>query len=150
MPDLKGKIIIRPLPIWEKGGARSCGMGGTGTVVTIQSKNKELAVKLLDFAKLSKEGAIKTWTVLGFDPIRWDVWDAPEMKADNKFTDYFGKGIFSMLLSIKSEIPGTMITDKYPAAIDLLKKNVCFKVLSNQSQTPEQALKEAADELRKK
>jgi len=150
MPDLKGKIIIRPLPVWEKGGARSCGMGGTGTVVTIQSKNKELAVKFLDSAKLSKEGAIKTWTVLGFDPIRWDVWDAPEMKSDNKFTDYFGKGIFSMLLSIKNEIPGTMITDKYPAAIDLLKKNVCFKVLSNQSQTPEQALKEAADELRKK
>ncbi|MBN2546588.1 MAG: extracellular solute-binding protein [Spirochaetes bacterium] len=150
MPDLKGKIIVRPLPVWEKGGNRSCGMGGTGTVVTIQSKNKDMAVKLLDFAKLSKDGAIKTWTVLGFDPIRWDVWDAPEMKAVNKFTDYFGKGIFSMLLSIKNEIPGTMITDKYPAAIDLLKKNVCFNVLSAQSQTPEEALKQAANELRKK
>ncbi len=149
MPDLKGKIIVRPLPVWESGGNRSCGMGGTGTAVTVQSKNKDLAVKFLEYAKLSKQGATKTWTILGFDPIRWDVWDLPEMKVDNKFTDYFGKGVFDMLLSIKDEIPGTMITEKYPAAIDQLKKNVCFKALSDQSLTPEQALKQAAEELRK-
>ena len=150
MPELKGKIIVRPLPVWEKGGDRSCGMGGTGTVATVQSKDQDLAVKFLAYAKLSKQGAINTWTKLGFDPIRWDVWDAPEMKADNEFTDYFGKGVFDMLISIKDEIPGTVITEKYPMAIDLLKKNVCFNVLSTQSQTPEEALKEAADELRKK
>jgi arabinosaccharide transport system substrate-binding protein len=148
MPDLKGKIIIRPLPVWTKGGKRSAGMGGTGTVITNQSKNKALAQKFLAAAKLSKEGAIKTWTVLGFDPLRWDVWTDPAMKADNQYTDYFGKGIFEMLIQIKDEINPTMITEKYPLAIDLLKKNVCFKVLKEQSQTPEEALKEAAKELR--
>jgi arabinosaccharide transport system substrate-binding protein len=148
MPDLKGKIIIRPLPRWEEGGVRSCGMGGTGTAVTIQSEYQDLAVRFLAAAKLSKEGSIKTWTVLGFDPVRWDVWSDPAMREDNKFTDYFGKGIFDMLLEIKDEIPGTQVPPLYPMAIDLLKKNVCFNVLNNRSQTPEEALKQAADELR--
>lgn len=149
MPDLKGKMIIRPLPVWEKG-AKSAGMGGTGTVVTTQSKNRDLAVKFLADAKLSREGAIKTWTLLGFDPIRWDVWDAPEMTADNEFTAYFGKEIFSVLLEIKDEINPTVITEKYPLAIDLIKRNVSFKALRELSQTPEKALSEVAEELRKK
>ena len=41
-----------------------------------------------------------------------------------------------------------MVTEKYPSAIDLLKKNVSFKVIKEQSHTPAEALKEAADELR--
>ncbi len=149
MPDLKGKMIIRPLPAWHKGGRRSAGMGGTGTAITAQSKNKALALKLLAAAKLSREGSIKTWTLLGFDPLRWDVWNDPAMKADNQYTNYFGKDIFSMLTSIKDEIGPTVITEKYPLAIDLIKKNVSFKALKEQSETPEQVLKEVANELRK-
>lgn len=148
MPDLKGKIAIRPLPVWEEGGNRSAGMGGTGTVVTVQSKHQDLAVEFLGEARLSEEGAKKLWTLLGFDPVRWDVWDSPEMKADNEYTNYFGKGIFEMLLEIKDEINPTIITEDYPKAIDLLKKNVSFKTIQEQSMTPEEALKEAADELR--
>ncbi|HYH04858.1 MAG TPA: arabinose-binding protein, partial [Bacillota bacterium] len=66
------------------------------------------------------------------------------------FTAYFGKGIFTTLTQIKDEINPTIITEKYPVAIDLLKKNVCFKALKEQSQTPEQALQAAAKELRQK
>ncbi len=148
MPDLKGKMIIRPLPVWEEGGNRSAGMGGTGTVVTIQSKNKDLAAEFLAEAKISEEGAKRLWTVLGFDPVRWDVWDSPEMKADNQYTDYFGKNIFDILLEVKDEISPTVVTEQYPEAIDLIKKNVSFKTVKEQSMTPEEVLKEVADELR--
>ncbi len=150
MPDLKGKIAIRPLPVWEEGGNRSAGMGGTGTVITNQSKEQDLAKAFLAAAKLSKEGSIKTWTILGFDPLRWDAWTDPAMTADNEFTDYFGKGIFDMLVTIKDEIGPTQITELYPDAVTLVQKNVVFKALQEQSQTPEEALKEAADELRAK
>lgn len=148
MPDLEGKIVIRPLPVWEEDGNRSAGMGGTGTVVTIQSKNKDLAVEFLAEAKLSEEGSKKLWSVLGFDPVRWDVWDAPEMKADNVYTEYFSKDIFNMLLEIKDEINPTIVTEKYPKAIDLLKKNVSFKTVKEQSMTPEKVLEETAEELK--
>src|SRR5690606_27459681 len=36
MPDLSGKIVMKPMPAWEEGGFRSAGMGGTGTAVTKQ------------------------------------------------------------------------------------------------------------------
>ncbi len=147
MPDLKGKITIKPLPAWEEGGNRSAGMGGTGTVVTIQSKEQKLAVDFLGEAKLSKVGSKRLWTVLGFDPVRWDVWEETEMFADNIYTDYFGKDIFTMLLQIKDEINPTVVTEKYPLAIDLLKKNVCFKAL-RENMDAEEVLKEAANELR--
>jgi len=150
MPDLKGKILIAPAPAWTAGGARSAGMGGTGTSITVQCKNQELAKEFLAAAKLSREGSIKTYTKLGFDPLRWDVWDAPEMTAPNDFTDYFanGTGIFNVLLEVKDEINPTVITEKYPSAINLLKANATFKAVKEQSATPKKVLTQIADELR--
>lgn len=150
MPDLKDKILIAPAPAWTEGGARSAGMGGTGTSITVQCKNQELAKEFLAAAKLSREGSIKTYTKLGFDPLRWDVWDAPEMTAPNDFTDYFanGTGIFNVLLEVKDEINPTVITDKYPSAINLLKANATFKAVKEQSATPKEVLTQIAVELR--
>lgn len=143
MPKLTGKIAVRPLPVWTKGGARSAGMGGTGTAVTTQSKNQDLACRFLVYAKASKEGSVKTWTILGFDPIRWDAWTDPAMKAKNQYTDYFGTGVFDMLVSIKDEIKGINVGPKFPQAVTLVQKNVMFKVLGEKSATPAQALADA-------
>jgi len=149
MPDLKGKIIIRPMPVFP-GGKKSAGMGGTGTAITNQCKDQELAKSFMAFAKLSKEGSIKTWTILGFDPIRSDAWSDPAMTAPNKYTEYFGSDIFSTLQSIVTDIGSVNVGEKYPAAVSLVQKNVCFKVLKEQSQTPEEALKAANEELMEK
>lgn len=150
MPDLKGKIMVAPAPAWTEGGARSAGMGGTGTSITNQCENPELAKDFLAFAKLSREGTIKTYTVLGFDPLRWDVWDAPEITAPNVFTEYFQNGtdLFNVLLEVKDEINPTVITEIYPAAINLLKSEACFKTVAQQSATPEEVLTQIANELR--
>lgn len=149
MPDLKGKMVIRPMPTFP-GGKKSAGMGGTGTVVTTQSKNIELAKAFLAEAKLSKEGSIKTWSVLGFDPIRSDAWSDPAMTAPNKYTEYFGADIFSTLKNVVSDIGSINVGAKFPDAVSLVQKNVVFKVLKEKSQSASQALKEAADDLRSK
>jgi len=148
MPNLKGKIAIRPLPLWEENGSYAAGMGGTGTAVTNQCKDIELAKEFLAFSKLSVEGALKCWTLLGFDPLRWDVWEMDEMKAPNKFTDYFGTEVFDMLVELRDKLPSINIADKFPNAQTLVQSSVVFKVLSEQSMTPEEALKAAAAELR--
>jgi len=150
MPDLKGKITVAPAPSWTEGGARSAGMGGTGTSITNQCKNPELAKDFLAAAKLSREGTIKTYTELGFDPLRWDVWDAPEITAPNVFTEYFENGtdLFNVLLEVKDEINPTVITEIYPAAINLLKSEASFKAIAQQSATPEEVLTQIANELR--
>lgn len=148
MEDLKGKIEIRPLPRWEDGGNRSAGAGGTGTVVTNQSEHTELAKEFLAYAKLSEEGNIALWKVLGFDPPRWDVWDSPEIMEDNKFYQYFNDDIFEILLDIREEIDSIHITEKNPLVQQQLTTNVLNNVLRQQSQAAEEALKQAADEIR--
>lgn len=148
MENLKGKIAIRPLPAWEEGGNRSAGMGGTGTVVTNQSEHAELAKEFLAYTKLSEEGNIALWKVLGFDPPRWDVWESPAMKEDNKFYQYFGTNIFDVLLDIKDEINAVNVTAKTPIVQQQFTTNVFNNVIRQQSQTPEEALKQAAEEIR--
>ncbi|WP_078550447.1 ABC transporter substrate-binding protein [Litchfieldia alkalitelluris] len=143
MTDLKGKMVVRPLPAWEEGGKRSAGMGGTGTVVTNQTEHPELAKEFLAFAKLSKEANIKLWNVLGFDPPRWDVWEDPAVREDNKFYQFFGTDIFDTLLEIKDEINAVNITEYTPDVATELNTNTLINVLRENKQTPEEALNQA-------
>jgi arabinosaccharide transport system substrate-binding protein len=147
MPDLKGKMVIKPMPSWEPGSPRSAGMGGTGTVVTNQSKHPEIAKKFIAFAKLSKEGNIQLWKQLGFDPPRMDVWDSPELKEKNKFTEYFGDNIFDTLLEVKDEIEGVNIGEKTPDVSDAVKTTILFQTLVDMK-SPKKVLKEAEDQLK--
>ncbi|MFA9559442.1 ABC transporter substrate-binding protein [Evansella sp. AB-rgal1] len=148
MPDLKGKMEIRPLPAWEDGGFRSAGMGGTGTVVTNQTEHEQLAKDFLMYAKGSEEGNIKLWEIMGFDPPRWDVWESDALQADNKYYQYFGDYLFDMLLDIREEIHPVTITEKTPDIDGYLNTNTYHYVLREGNQTPEEALKEAADHVR--
>jgi arabinosaccharide transport system substrate-binding protein len=156
MTDLKGKMAIRPMPIFDgsvngiKSRFLSTGMGGTGTAVTMQSKNIALAKSFLVWVKGSKEANIAIWKQLGFDPMRWDVWTDPAMREPNKFTRYFqNNDIFGMMVAVKNGLNTTNVSGKYPEVIDVLKRNVSYQVLVEKSKTPEQALKDAAAELRK-
>ena len=149
MPDLDGKMAVRAMPVWEVGGGNSAGLGGTGTSVTNQAKNIELCKEFLYFAKMSKEGAIATWTELGFDPLRTDIYDDPTMTAPNVFTDYFGDDVYAVMGETAPSIAGLSTSNPlYPTALTLVQKTVMFEVLSEQSKTPAESLKAAADELR--
>jgi arabinosaccharide transport system substrate-binding protein len=148
MPDLKGKIAIKPMPAWPEGGGRSAGMGGTGTVVTNQSKNVELAKELLAFAKISNEGNIQLWQFLGFDPIRTETWSDPALREPNKFTAYFGDNIFDTLLEFKDEIAGVTIGERTPDVISAIQTQVMPSVM-NDMKDPAATLKAVADELRR-
>ncbi|WP_068675103.1 ABC transporter substrate-binding protein [Oceanobacillus sp. Castelsardo] len=148
MPELEGKIAIRPLPAWEEGGDRSAGMGGTGTVVTNQSEEAELAKEFLAYVKLSEEGSVNLWKVLGFDPPRWDVWESDAVREDNKYYQYFGDGIFDTLLEVKDEINSLHLTEYTPDIVTEYNTNIAESVLRQQSQTPEEALKQAAETVR--
>jgi len=149
MPDLDGKMAVRAMPVWVEGGANSAGLGGTGTSVTNQAKNIELCKEFLYFAKMSKEGAIATWTELGFDPLRTDIYEDPVMTAPNRFTDYFGDDVYAVMDETAPSIAGLSTSNPlYPTALTLVQKTVMFEVLSEQSKTPAESLKAAADELR--
>lgn len=147
MPDLEGKMVIRPMPKWSEDGNRSAGAGGTGTVVTNQTEHAELAQDFLAYAKLSEEGNIAIWEVLGFDPPMWTVWDSEEIRKDNKFYQYFGEDIFDTLLELRDEIESINITEKNPDMQQELTTNTFNSVLRQQSQTAQEALDQAAATL---
>lgn len=145
MPDLDGKITIQPLPAWEEGGFRSAGMGGTGTVVTNQTEHEELAKDFLAYAKLTERANEKLWTILGFDPPRWDVWDNHVFQEDNPFYQYFGDNIFEVLLDVRDEINSINITPHTPTVANEITTNVLNEVLRQKSDTAEEALKKAQE-----
>lgn len=147
IPDLKGKVIIRPMPAWEEGGNRSAGMGGTATSITNQAKNPALIKEFLTYAKLSKEGNLQIWKQLGFDPIRTDVWSDPAMKESNKFTDYFGTDIFDTLLSVKDEIAPVHIREKSPEVFDAIRNKAIPQIFIDMKD-PAQVLKDVQDSLK--
>lgn len=148
MPDLKGKIIIRPMPKWDADSFRSAGLGGTGTAITNQCKNIELAKAFEAHAKLSEEANIRIWNILGFDPPRWDVWPKLKDQPANKYTDYFGKEIFDVLMQVKDEINPVNMGELVPLVKDTYRTTTGNAVLMEQSQTAEEALKQLAEELR--
>lgn len=149
MPDLKGKIYVRPMPVWKSGDMRSAGMGGTGTAVTKQSKSPDLAIDFLAFAKLSHEGAVTIWKDLRFDPARFEAWNDPELQTPDAY--FGGEKVFDMLLKLRNEMPSpaSETTPLSSAAQDVVRNQVMYKALVERSMTPSQALKSAADELRK-
>ncbi|MGI6725913.1 MAG: ABC transporter substrate-binding protein [Christensenellales bacterium] len=148
MPELKGKIKIAPIPKWTDDDVSPV-FGGTGTAITTQSKNQDLAKRFLYEAKISKQGSTNIWTVLGFDPLRMDIWDSDAMKEPNIFTDYFGTGIFDTIIKMKDSFYPTNVTDPlFPSANLLIANDVLFNALTVRAQTPAEVLKDAADELR--
>jgi arabinosaccharide transport system substrate-binding protein len=150
MPDLKGKIYVRAMPVWKSGDLRSAGMGGTGTAVTKQTKYPELAVDFLAYAKLSHAGAVAIWKDLRFDPARFEAWSDPALSQPDP---YFGnEDVFKLLSSLgPDQMPSPLseTTDLSAAAQDVVKNQVMYKALGDRSMTPAQALKAGADELRK-
>lgn len=146
MPDLKGNVYIRPMPVFEEGDARTVGIGGTATSITTQCKNIDIAKKVVEEAKLTKEANINIWTKLAFDPVRTDVWDSEEL---TKASEYFGnESFFEIIAPYKDNIPSPVNSDLSAAAQDIVNSTVMYKVFVEQSATPEEALKAAADELR--
>ncbi len=82
MPEMEGKYDITTCPVFEEGQKCSVGIGGTGTVVTEQSADPELAAKWLAWAKCSEEGQYLIWTELGFDVCNTDCWTMDEFAED--------------------------------------------------------------------
>ncbi len=129
MPDLKGKIKVAPMPLWSDGGHKTAQMGGTGTAVVKTSANAETAKEFLAFAKLSKEGNVELWRILGFDPIRKDVYSLPELSEPNAFFDFFGDDLFDVVSSMLDDVPNTCLTDMYPSAADIVKNQMAYKLV---------------------
>ena len=146
MPDEKGKWALAPCPVFEEGQDRSVGIGGTGTVVTNQSADPELAADFIAYAKCSEEGCIGIWENLGFDVCNTAVWTDPEITQDtsNQYIAFFKTNPFDVLNEIKEEIPAITVN----ANTFILGDYLCvttFNSIFEDGQDVAEALQECQD-----
>ncbi|MDB6255129.1 extracellular solute-binding protein [Lactobacillus amylovorus] len=151
MPKLKGKIAIAPMPVFNSTDRRSADGGGTATMVTNQTPKsaQKLVKEFVVFGKANKTMAGKQWSLLGFDPIRKDVWTSPVVKKDNKYTEYFGKGIFDVLVKLQDQTGHVTTTNKRsPVINDYLLKYTLPSVIGKGSPSAKVALDKAQTALK--
>nr|WP_314464836.1 extracellular solute-binding protein [uncultured Clostridium sp.] len=148
MPDMKGKIAMAPLPVFKDGQSRSVGIGGTGTVVTKQSSEPELAADFITYAKCSAEGSRQIWEQLGFDVCNTKLWtdDTVTKDSSNKYISFFKTNPFDVLNEVKSEINTLSITKMTPSINDYFCTTTLNEVLEDGKDVDE-ALKEAQEYL---
>ncbi|MDF2588693.1 MAG: transporter substrate-binding protein [Anaerocolumna sp.] len=132
MPEMTDTWAIAPCPVFEAGQPRSVGIGGTGTVVSKQSKNADLAAEFISWAKLSYEGNVKIWENLGFDTCNTTIWSDDKITNDtsNKYIAYFKTNPFDTLNEIKNEIGKIKVGKINPAIseqFNLTILNNCFE-----------------------
>lgn len=151
MPDLKNKITMKPMPVWDSKSAKSAGLGGTGTAVTKYSKNQDLAKDFLVYAKLSEEGNIEIWRQLGFDVMRTSLWTSDIMKEENQFTTYFINNPYDVLNQIGSDIPSGYSYEKSPPVIIVLNSQISFQIfeeMKNPKETLDMFQKQLENEVK--
>ncbi len=146
MPEEKGKWYIAKCPVFEAGQKCSVGIGGTGTVVTQQSANKELASEFLCWAKMSEEGEQLIWDNLGFDVCNTVLWndDAFAHDDNNQYNQFFINYPYDVLYSIKDDI-GTVYTTAISPTINEQMCNVTLNDILENGVDVEEALQAAQD-----
>ena len=147
MPDLQGKMKVAPMPLWTDGGYKTAQMGGTGTAVVKTSKNLELAKDYLAFATMSYDAGLQSWLLLGFDPIRTDLYGSEDLKQDNKFFQYYEDNIFAAIEGTLDSVAPTCLIDTYPTAADIVKQQMGYNLFILR-QDPATVAQDCAEELR--
>ncbi len=148
-----GRIGIAPMPVFDEADfGVSYGGGGTGTVVTVQSENPELAGEWLCWAKLSEEGNRDIWNVLGFDPCNTSLWEDEELTTneDNQFISFFIDNPFDVLNTIKDDIRTIKSTYAVPTISDIMTTVTLPDIIENGVPAEEAAIaaqEQAVNEL---
>jgi arabinosaccharide transport system substrate-binding protein len=132
LPEMTDTWAIAPCPVFTEGQNRSVGIGGTGTVVSNQSKNADLAAEFVAYAKLSYDGNVKVWENLGFDTLNTEIWSDDSITKDtsNKYIAYFVNNPFDTLNEIKDEIGKIKVGTINPAISEQFNTiilNNCFE-----------------------
>ena len=146
MPDEKGNWYIAKCPTFEEGQKCSVGIGGTGTVVTQQSKAKELAAEFLCWAKMSEVGEQNIWDTLGFDVCNTVCWtnDTFAHNDENQYNQFFINYPYDVLNSIGMDNIGKISVVKISPTIN---ENVCNTTLNEVLEDPDYSVDDALQEL---
>ncbi|MGP4038757.1 ABC transporter substrate-binding protein [Gracilibacillus sp. D59] len=148
MPDLKDKILIRPMPKCnDEECYDSVGLGGTGSAVIKQSEHVELAKEFLQYTKTTKESILGLYTHMGKVPPA-HVYDHEVFKKPTEITEFFlNDNVFSVVDEVTKTVVAPNVPADYPKAVAAIQ-DALFNVIQNDSMTAEEALEKAEEDVR--
>ena len=150
MPEESGKWYIAKCPVFKAGQKCSVGIGGTGTVVTQQSENIELAAEFTCWAKMSAEGEQHIWDTLGFDVCNAALWGDDGFAHDdnNQYNKFFINYPYDVLNDIGMDNIGKIsVVAISPTINEYLCTTTLNEVLEDPDYSVEDALQEAQDAI---
>ncbi len=149
MPEESGNWYLAKCPVFEEGQPCSVGIGGTGTVVTQQSVDTELAAEFLCWAKMSEEGEQLIWDNLGFDICNTVLWDNDEFAHDdsNQYNAFFRNYPYDVLNEIRDDIGKIAVVAISPTINEYVCNTTLNEVLEDGMDVTEalQELQDAVD-----
>ncbi len=145
MADEAGNWYIAKCPVFEEGQKCSVGVGGTGTVVTQQSENKDLAARFLCWAKMSDEGEQHIWDKLGFDVCNAALWTQDSFAHDdaNQFNAFFINYPYDVLNEIGMDNIGKI---SVVAISPTINEYMCTTTLNEVFEDPDYSIDDALQE----
>ena len=148
MSEEKGNWYIAKCPVFEEGQKCSVGIGGTGTVVTQQSKSQDLAAEFLCWAKMSEVGEQNIWDTLGFDVCNTDCWTLDSFAKDenNQYNQFFINKPYDVLNSIGLDNIGKISSVAISPTINEYANNTTLnEILEDPDYSVDDALQELQD-----
>ena len=148
MPEMEGKYDITTIPVFEEGQKCSVGIGGTGTVVTEQCENPELAAEWLAWAKCSAEGEAHIWNDLGFDVCNESLWFDEAFAFDdaNVYNTFFRVKPYEVLQELAdADAIGTVYSTTASPTLNDYMCTTTFNEVFEDGMDVEEALAEAQE-----
>lgn len=148
MPDEAGKWDITTIPVFEEGQKCSVGVGGTGTVVTNECENPELAAEWLAWAKCSEAGQKHIWDDLGFDVCNTEFWSDEEFAYDesNVYNTFFRVKPYEVLNQLaEADAIGTVYTTTVSPTLNDYMCTTALNEIFEDGMDVEEVLQEAQD-----
>lgn len=148
MKTLEGKFDITTIPVFEEGQKCSVGVGGTGTVVTNECENPELAAEWLAWAKCSAEGEAHIWADLGFDVCNSSLWSDEAFAYDesNVYNTFFRVKPYEVLNQLaEQDAIGTVYTTSASPTINDYMCTTTLNYVFEDGMDVAEALQDAQD-----
>jgi lactose/L-arabinose transport system substrate-binding protein len=145
-PETSGKWGVVRVPAWEKDGSQAMTWGGSQLAIPAQGKHIAEAFKFLEFTQLTQEGQEMLWKVGDLFPVLIEAKDWPIMNEPVEF--YGGQSALKLYAEVNAEVLPYTYGKGWLEAERIVGLQVA-EVLDGRK-TPEQALADAAKEIREK
>ncbi len=145
LADAAGRWRAAPLPAFEEGGSRTSTHGGTAYTITTQSEHPDEAWAFIEFALFNEDNKIFEYHVNNLLPPVLSHLDNEALLAPDPYFD--NQSVGELFLELAPEVPFQERGPWFNEATTLVA-NAVFEATQGEK-TAEQALKDAADELRR-